>query len=235
MGCERLRESVVNPNGDVRPAADPNESSFVRLAEAYRREGLLSDAIRICREGLTRFPASLRGRILLGQILLEQGATPEATAEFDRVERESSGNPEILALLREARPPVAPPRPDDGGSLETPGPLEGTPESGEAAAHEPDVLFLDFPEYAGSPGMQAPSAPVDPLASSTLAALYADQGDPVRAEAIRRQLEAGRPGGAPTEATPRTGEAPGTRYLDRLVRLRNVVQRSRSGPSRPAR
>ena len=222
------------PNGDARPAVDPSESSFVRLAEAYRREGLLEDAIRICREGLTRFPTTLRGRILLGQILLEQGETPEATAEFDRVERESSGNPEILALLREARPPVAPQRADDAGSLETAGPLEGAPETGYAAAPEPNVLFLDFPEYAESPGMHTTNAPVDPLASSTLAALYADQGDPVRAEAIRRQLEAGRPGGAPTGATPRTGEAPGTRYLDRLLRLRDVVQRLRTEYSRSA-
>ena len=222
------------PNGDARPAVDPSESSFVRLAEAYRREGLLEDAIRICREGLTRFPTTLRGRILLGQILLEQGETPEATAEFDRVERESSGNPEILALLREARPPVAPQHADDVGSLETAGPLEGAPETGYAAAREPGLLFLDFPEYAGSPGMHTTNAPVDPLASSTLAALYADQGDPVRAEAIRRQLEAGRPSGPPTEATPRTGEAPGTRYLDRLVRLRNVVQRLRTEYSRSA-
>ena len=182
------------PNGDARPAVDPSESSFVRLAEAYRREGLLEDAIRICREGLTRFPTTLRGRILLGQILLEQGETPEATAEFDRVERESSGNPEILALLREARPPVAPQRADDVGSLETAGPLEGAPETGYAAAHEPGLLFLDFPEYAGSPGMHTTNAPVDPLASSTLAALYADQGDPVRAEAIRRQTRGGEAG-----------------------------------------
>jgi hypothetical protein len=225
----------VIPNGDARPMADPSESSFVRLADAYRREGLLGDAIRICREGLTRFPASLRGRILLGQLLLETGETPEAMAEFDRVERESSGNPEILALLREARPSVAPQRPEDVELVETSGLLEGMSETGHAAAREPDVLFLDFPEYAGSPGMRTTDAPLDPLASSTLAALYADQGDPVRAEAIRRQLETGRPGGPAAEATPRAIEVPGTRYVDRLVRLRDVVQRLRSGHSRPAR
>jgi hypothetical protein len=226
----------VIPNGDARPAAEPSESSFVRLAEAYRREGLLGDAIRICREGLTRFPASLHGRILLGQSLLEQGETPEALAEFDRVERESSGSPEILALLREARPSVAPQHAEADESAETPSlQLEGTPETGHDAAREPDVLFLDFPEYAGSRGMTTTNTPVDPLASSTLAALYADQGDPVRAESIRRQLEAGRPGGPPAEATPRTGGAPGTRYLDTLIRLRDVVQRLRSGHSRPVR
>jgi hypothetical protein len=224
----------VIPNGAARPAADPSESSFVRLAEAYRREGLLGDAIRICREGLSRFPASLRGRILLGQILLEQGATPEAMAEFDRVELESSGNLEILALLREARPPVSPHRQADVESLEKSGPLEGTPETEYAADREPNVLFLDFPEYAGSAGMHTTHAPVDPLASSTLAALYADQGDPVRAEAIRRQLEVGKAGGPPAKATPRTGETPGTPYLDRLIRLRDVVLRLRTEHSRSA-
>jgi hypothetical protein len=224
----------VIPNGDARPAADPSESSFVRLAEAYRREGLFGDAIRICREGLTRFPAALRGRILLGQILLEQGATPEAMVEFDRVERESSGNLEILALLRAARPPVSPQRQADVETLEKSGSLEGTPETGYAADREPNVLFLDFPEYAGSPGVSVTNAPVDPLASSTLAALYADQGDPVRAEAIRRQLDVGKAGGPPAEATPRAGETPGTPYLDRLIRLRDVVQRLRTEHSRSA-
>ena len=215
--------------------SDPSESSFVRLAEAHRREGLVEDAIRICREGLTRFPTSLRGRILLGQILLDQGATGEGHGELDRVERESSGNPEILALLREVRVAVAPQRADDVGSLETAGPASrARPKPGTPRPTSRVSSSWIFPSTPDPPGCTRRMPRSTRWRVSTLAALYADQGDPVRAEAIRRRLEAGRPGGAPTEATPRTGEAPGTRYLDRLLRLRDVVQRLRTEYTRSA-
>jgi len=221
----------VAPNGDARAAADPSESSFIRLAEAYRREGLLTDAIRICREGLTRCPTSLRGRILLGQSLLEQGATPSAVAEFDRVEREASGDPEILALLREARRPVSPPPTDATESSEASGPWVGAPETDCDSASEPGVLFLDFSEPPDAGGQPAMNDWGDPLASSTLAGLYADQGDPARAEAIWRQLEVGGASGPASDRTPRVAGVPGTRYLDKLVRLRDAVQRLRSEQS----
>lgn len=222
----------MTPNEDARAAADPSESPFIRLAEAYRREGLLADAIRICREGLTRCPASLRGRILLGQSLLEQGATPSAMAEFDRVEREASGNPEILALLREARRSVSLQPTDAIDLAEASDPWTGTLGADHDLASEPGVLFLDFSEHPDAGGQLSRNAPVDPLASSTLAALYADQGDPARAEAIRRQLEVGRASGQAADTTPRAGGVPGTRYVDKLVRLRDVVQRLRSEHSR---
>ena len=222
----------MTPKGDARAAADPSESSFIRLAEAYRREGLLADAIRICQEGLTRCPTSLRGRILLGQSLLEQGAIPSAMAEFDRVEREASGNPEILTLLREARRSVSSPSTYAMESADASEPWIGMPEADGAPASEPGVLFLDFSEPPDAGGQTAMNAPVDPLASSTLAALYADQGDPARAEAIWRQLEVGGATGPAADTTRRVAGAPGARYLDKLVRLRDVVQRLRSEHSR---
>lgn len=224
----------MTPNGDARAAADPSESSFIRLAEAYRREGLLADAIRICREGLTRCPTSLRGRILLGQSLLEQGATPSAMAEFDRVEREASGNPEILALLREARRSVSPPSTHAMESAEASEPWIGRPEADHDLASEPGVLFLDFSEHPDTGGQPSMNAPVNPLASSTLAALYADQGDPARAEAIRRQLEVGGASRPAADTALRAGGPAGTQYLDKLVRLREVVQRLQSEHPRSA-
>jgi hypothetical protein len=224
----------VTPNGDARAAADPSESSFIRLAEAYRREGLLADAIRICREGLTRCQTSLRGRILLGQSLLEQGATPAAMTEFDRVEREALGNPEILALLREARRSVSPQPTDAIESAEAADPWIGAPAADRDPANEPGVLFLNFSEHPDTGGQPSMNAPVNPLASSTLAALYADQGDPARAEAIRRQLEVGGASGSVADSAPQAAGVPGTQYLDKLIRLREVVQRLQSGHPRSA-
>jgi hypothetical protein len=119
-------------------------------------------------------------------------------------------------------------------SAEATGPWVGAPETDRDPASEPGVFFLDFPEPPEAGGQRAMKPPIDPLASSTLAALYADQGDPVRAEAIRRQLEVGETSGPAAEPTPRVAGARGTRYVDKLVRLRDVVQRLRSEYPRSA-
>jgi tetratricopeptide (TPR) repeat protein len=197
-------EVGMTPAGDGQKTIAPTEASFVRLAEAYRKEGLLEDAIRICRDGLGRFPASWPGRLVLGKILLEQGAVEEAYDELEHVRREARGRPEVLAALEET--------------------LKGAPGAGgeKARPAEPDVLALDLPGDAVS---QAPSR--DPLASATLAKLYASQGDTAKAEAILSQLgREDRAGGEAAEHQARE------RYLERLSTLRSVVQRERR--SRPS-
>jgi hypothetical protein len=153
-------------------------------------------------------------------------------AEFDRLEREASGNPEILALLHEARRSVSAQPTDAIESAEASEPWVGAPEADRDPPSEPGVLYLDFSEPPDAGGQPAMNAPGDPLASSTLAALYADQGDPARAEAIWRQLEVGGATGPAADTTRRGAGAPGARYLDKLARLRDVVQRLRSEHSR---
>jgi tetratricopeptide (TPR) repeat protein len=176
------------PADGSRSVPEPREASFVRLAEAYRKEGLLRDAVRICRDGLARFPASWPGRIVLGRILLEQGAVEEAYDELERVRREARGKPEILAALEDVlkeAPAIA---------------SERVEPVGELSSH-------------------------DPLASPTLARLYASQGDPATAEAILRQLGRGdRPAGALLESAAYRSRQ---RYLRSLTALRSVVQRGR--------
>jgi hypothetical protein len=175
------------PADGIRSVPEPREASFVRLAEAYRKEGLLRDAVRICRDGLARFPASWPGRIVL-RILLEQGAVEEAYDELERVRREARGKPEILAALEDVlkeAPAIA---------------SERVEPVGELSSH-------------------------DPLASPTLARLYASQGDPATAEAILRQLGRGdRPAGARLESA---ADRSRQRYLKSLTALRSVVQRGR--------
>jgi len=208
------------------PLPDMSEPSFIPLAEAHRREGLVEDAVRICREGLARFPASLRGRIVLGQCLLDQGAIGEAIVELGRVERESGGDPEILALLCEVR--LAGPR-RRAVSADAPaqdaGP--GRTRDAEVAADGPvetPVLILDEP---GEPeeGATADSTQADPLASSTLADLYASQGDRDMAETILRQITPDEP--PVTEEAPPQAEERSAAYLAELARLRHVAERLR--------
>jgi len=217
----------MSEGATANPLPDMSEPSFVPLAEAHRREGLIEDAVRICLEGLAKFPASLRGRIVLGQCLLDQGAIGEAIVELGRVERESGGDPEIRALLCEVRlagpqrraghadaaaEDVVPERPRDM-EVATEGPIE-TP-----------VLILDEPSEPGAGVAAADSPQVDPLASSTLADLYASQGDRDMAETILRQITPDEPpvaGEAPRQAEQRSAA-----YLAELARLRHVAERLR--------
>jgi tetratricopeptide repeat protein len=210
------------------PATELGEASFIRLADAHRREGLVEDAIRICREGLAKFPSSLHGRILLGQSLLDHGAIGEAIVELGRVEREGRDNPEILALLCQVRMAGPQRRPPGVETVSTSRTSETAAGESAREAHgpsEPAVLILGFPAQAESPGEVSALPATDPLASPTLAGLYASQGDSATAEAILRQIPAeetlrAAPGPVAAEPSP-------VRYLDELRRLRAVAGRLR--------
>jgi hypothetical protein len=214
--------------GEPIPGTDISEASFIRLADAHRREGLVEDAIRICREGLAKFPSSLYGRIVLGQSLLDHGAIGEAIVELGRVEREGRGDPEILALLCEVRmagPQRRPPSTEVVSTSRTPETPSAETSRDTCGPSEPAVLILDSPDQTGSPVGASRLSEDDPLASPTLAGLYASQGNPAMAEAILRQI--------PAEETPRDAEEPvaaepgPSRYLDELRRLRAVAGRLR--------
>jgi hypothetical protein len=133
---------------------DPGETSFFELADAYRVEGLLPDALRLCRDGLARYPASLRGRLILAKSLLASGEVSQAASELAWARASAPEHPEVLELGRE---------------LESRWIRESFSASGEPT----------------DPGA---SEVADPLASPTLAGLYASQGDDLRAAAIRKEL-----------------------------------------------
>lgn len=211
--------------------SDMNEASFVRLAEAHRREGLVEDAIRICREGLARRPESLRGRMVLGQCLLDQGAIGEAIVELGRVERESGGDPTILALLCEVRlagPQRRPVNADAAPSVAAGDADLVRPRDAEDAGEVPTetpVLILDEPGDPAAGGDAAQAASADPLASSTLADLYASQGDRDTAATILRHIAPEEP--RASEDTPQKAEPESVPYLAELTRLRQVAERLR--------
>jgi tetratricopeptide (TPR) repeat protein len=73
---EKLREKVEK---------DPNSKLFVPLAEEYRKEGMLDEAIEILQKGLERQPSYMSARVSLGKIYLEKGQLAEARIEFENV------------------------------------------------------------------------------------------------------------------------------------------------------
>ncbi len=187
------------------PLVPPSESSFVRLARAYQEEGLLDDGIRVCRDGLKRFPESWAGRIILGKMLLDRGEVEEAYDELDRVRREASGRTEILTALEEALTGIS------GRAGEN------------SASSEPEVLTLES-DTNGRPLQESVDAPVhDPLATPTLAKLYASQGDAAAAAAILRRMELQDdvPAAAESSAALRAQQ----RYLNRLSAILAALRR----------
>jgi tetratricopeptide (TPR) repeat protein len=73
---EKMREKV---------SKDPNSKLYVPLAEEYRKEGMLDQAIEVLQKGLEKQPGYMSARVLLGKIYLEKGQMDEARVEFENV------------------------------------------------------------------------------------------------------------------------------------------------------
>jgi len=104
---------------EERLARDPGSLAFAPLADAHRKAGRPGEAIRLCREGLERFPDYATARLILAKALVD-GGDPEAALAEVRVilqgnpadaqahrlagdlERRAGRVPEALAHLRQA-------------------------------------------------------------------------------------------------------------------------------------
>ncbi len=64
---------------------DPNSKLFVPLAEEYRKEGMLEEAIEVLSKGLEKQPDYMSARVSRGKIYVEKGMLEEARAEFEQV------------------------------------------------------------------------------------------------------------------------------------------------------
>ncbi len=185
----------------ARLGRDPGSRVFAQLADAYRKEGLLEEAIRICRDGLIVHPSYTTARLVLGRALLEQGALEEAKAEFGRVLEQVPDNLLALRLLgdifvRRERPAEARayyeralrvnPRDPETQERLAALPTEAVP--GGTSPGEPPASEDFLAGTSRADMRRGGEAAVDPLASPTLAALYASQGFTDVAKAISAQL-----------------------------------------------
>lgn len=73
---EKLKEKVEK---------DPNSRSFVPLAEEYRKEGMLDEAVNVLLNGIEKQPGYTTARVSLGKIYYEKGMLDEARAAFEDV------------------------------------------------------------------------------------------------------------------------------------------------------
>jgi tetratricopeptide (TPR) repeat protein len=81
---------------------DPTSRVFAPLAEAYRKAGLLDEAIEIAREGLRVHPTFVGGRVALARCLFDKALYPEVIAELAPVVRDVPDNLVAQRLLAES-------------------------------------------------------------------------------------------------------------------------------------
>jgi tetratricopeptide (TPR) repeat protein len=86
---------------EERLARDPMSLAFAPLADAYRKAGRIADAIRLCREGLERFPHYTTARLILAKAHLDAGDAVGALAALDTVLAKSPKDAEAHRLAAE--------------------------------------------------------------------------------------------------------------------------------------
>jgi tetratricopeptide (TPR) repeat protein len=97
---------------EARLAREPSSQAFAALGEAYRRAGRCDEAVRLCRQGIERYPGYATARLVLAKALLDQGEIREARTEVEQfLEGEADHEPALrIALecaLRDGDPPGA--------------------------------------------------------------------------------------------------------------------------------
>src|SRR3954452_24142267 len=76
---------------------DPASIAFAALAEEYRRDGRLEEAIATCTAGLRRHPSYLAAHVTLARACVGLGRIADGRPEFERVLRFA---PENVAAIR---------------------------------------------------------------------------------------------------------------------------------------
>jgi predicted regulator of Ras-like GTPase activity (Roadblock/LC7/MglB family)/predicted Zn-dependent protease len=82
-----------------RLAQNPDSLIFVPLADAYRKAGLLQEAIDVCKKGLEKHPTYMSARVVLGRIYGDKEMLDEAVEELKRVESVDVDNIMVHTML----------------------------------------------------------------------------------------------------------------------------------------
>jgi tetratricopeptide (TPR) repeat protein len=86
---------------EERLAKDPGSLAFAPLADAYRKAGRTTAAIRLCRDGLERFPEYATARLILAKALADEGDAETALAEVRAVLERSPADAQAHRLAGE--------------------------------------------------------------------------------------------------------------------------------------
>jgi tetratricopeptide (TPR) repeat protein len=82
--------------------SDPRSRVFAPLAEAYRKAGLLDEAIEICRDGIRHHPNFVGGKVALARALFDKGDFENTAKELEPVVLDAPDNLIAQKLLAES-------------------------------------------------------------------------------------------------------------------------------------
>ena len=82
--------------------ANPRSRVFAPLAEAYRKSGLVDEAIDICKEGLEYHPNFISGIVALSRCYFDKGQYTATIKELEKVVSEAPDNFLAQKLLAES-------------------------------------------------------------------------------------------------------------------------------------
>lgn len=163
-------------------AREPSSVVFAPLSEAYRKRGMLSQAIEVCIQGLGHHPNFLSGRVALARAWYDAGKIDEARQEAEAVVRCAPENLAALRLLAS----ICRDQGDLGGLRRA---LRGIvsldPTDQEAVA---ELSALEEGENAAGTLAGGPEWRSREIVTRTLAEIYASQGYYERAIEIYRKL-----------------------------------------------
>jgi tetratricopeptide (TPR) repeat protein len=152
----------------ARWAEQPQGRSFGPLAEALRKRGAFSEALRILEEGLAREPTHLPGHLVLSRIRMDQQDWPGAEVALRAALNIDPSHPGVLegmAALADA----------SGKAAEGRAWREALAAALPGAAESPQVAEPPLPNGEGSDDAQV-EEPDDFIQTESLAALYRRQG-----------------------------------------------------------
>lgn len=173
---------------------NPDSLLFAPLAEAYRKQGNLEEALATCRKGLEKHPNHTSARVVLGRVYQQQGKIDAAAAEFKKaieIDAENMTAHTLLGALYldrddhqaaiEEFQKVLVLNPDDEEAQ------KGLKKAIEKAAGERKQPKPSAPESAPAPKKNPAK---DSTATLTMAELYLRQGHFEEALEVLRELQA---------------------------------------------
>lgn len=162
--CQPMRIQEEITELEKRFSLAPDSRLFLPLADALRRAGELERSIRLCREGLVRYPDFTSARILLAECLAALGELEEAESIFEEVARTDAGN----VMVQNSLANVAEQRGDQSRS----GQLSGRVQPEVAGEEVPEIPAgqeqADYPARRDTAGAAGPSTALDAKISSGL-------------------------------------------------------------------
>lgn len=150
---------------------EPHSLVFAQLADAYRKGGMLDEAIRVCRRGLKHHPNYASAYMVLGRTHLEKGDLLEAREAFQQALRLSPDNVlayRLLGQIAAARGEVE----AAAGAYRTALELNPFDQEVRTALERLEATVAPREE----PSREAPPPGPPGFATETLGDLYASQG-----------------------------------------------------------